>query len=125
MKLKYSRLDMEDAAYCAVAWASGEPQQSLAETFGYKKQPPISVAIREFLDAYTPVEAVREAAMQRARNGGHLERYPWLYESILKHRTVSDAYFYGEERKAFVLAALLNFQRTRAARWADGAATFG
>jgi hypothetical protein len=125
MKTKRRRLSMDDAAYCAAAWASGEQQKSLAATFGYKKPPPISIAIREFLDAYTPVEAVREAVFESVRNSEYYRDHPVERQKALETKTVSAANFCGDERKAFVLAALLNFQRTRAARWVDGAATAG
>ena len=50
-KLKVG-MPMEDAAYCAAAWASGETQKSLGETLGCRNTK-VCIAIGDFLDAFS------------------------------------------------------------------------
>ena len=45
-------MPMEDAAYCAAAWASGETQKSLGETLGCRNTK-VCIAIGDFLDAFS------------------------------------------------------------------------
>ena len=47
-----TRISEQDAAYCAAAWASGTTQKELARQFGYKKAPPVCVAIERFVSKY-------------------------------------------------------------------------
>jgi hypothetical protein len=92
-------MTMEDAAYCAAAWASGEKQKDLAVLFGFKSPVPICVAIRAFLNAYASPEAM-------ALLGVH--RWAPPTGDILFDRLI-----YGDERKSLVPGALRAFQRSR------------
>lgn len=47
------RMSMEDAAHCAAAWASGEKQISLAETYGFPTSSQVHLAIRRFLQTFS------------------------------------------------------------------------
>jgi hypothetical protein len=88
---------MEDAAYCAVAWASGETQKSLAATFGVKT-PTICTAICQFLNAYVDPAAMPEH---------------WRMRNQPTDNRLRDSLIYGDERKALVPDALQAFQRSR------------
>jgi hypothetical protein len=92
-------MTMEDAAYCAAAWASGEKQKSLAATFGMKSPVMICLAIREFLAVYADPAAIPPPPV-----------CAWLPPT---GNTMIDARIYGPERKALVPYALRAFQRSR------------
>ena len=79
-----------DAAYCAAAWAAGEPQGSLAETFGYRGPARITVAIKDFLERWHPDPFSREPCPWLAAGE------PWLPS--------------GDDRKALIPAALERFR---------------
>ena len=79
-----------EAAYCAAAWAAGEPQGSLAETFGYRGLARINVAIKDFLEKWHPDPFSREPCSWLPRGE------PWLPS--------------GDDRKALVPAALERFR---------------
>jgi len=91
-------LSLADAAYCAVAWASGETQKSLAASYGFKGPAPISLAIRAFLNVYAG-DAVPAATRYRPRGR--------------TGNVMFDRCIYAEERKALVPVAVRNFQRSR------------
>lgn len=92
------RLSMEDAAYCAAAWASGTRQKDLAALFGLKRSPSICVAIRQFLNAYAD-----QTAMPTHWQRGIHPTGDWLRAGCV----------YGDARKALVAGALRAFQRSR------------
>ncbi len=77
-----ARLSMEDGAYAAAAWASGEDQWSIAQSFGFTTPTPVRNAIRRFEQqwcdlTYDPMLArmsVRKAYAVRVRRGLRLFR---------------------------------------------------
>lgn len=96
MKLKNSRLDMTDAAYCAAAWASGTKQKDLAGLFGLKTPVQICLAIREFLNTYASPDAMAAHWQRRVHPTGDRLR---------------DSFIYGNERKALIPGALARFRQ--------------
>lgn len=99
IKLKNSRLDMTDAAYCAAAWASGTKQKDLAGLFGLKTPVQICLAIREFLNTYASPDVM-------ATLGNH--RWAPPTGDVLFDRLI-----YGNERKALIPGALARFRQAR------------
>lgn len=93
-----------DKAYCAVAWAGGEGQKSLARTFGYQRPSTINVAIADFIIKYHPPGFAVGTRFHRSDDIYRHYRSSWPTDPW--------CHAYLHDRKSLIPAALASFKET-------------